>query len=142
MKDLFTILGLTISVGFSMFLLFSRMKNWYQHNVKMILTTILAIIGLIGFPLSNDNEFRLSFYSLIVPIIYLLFDILFRKLSYKFQGRDFYLYLRFSDDLEVNRRNFSPLDKILSFGSLIIIIGLVLFGVELFGHDDLYNKWF
>lgn len=122
-------------------MLYLRMKSWYSNSMKLVITISFATIGFIGFLLTNKNDFRFLFYSMIVPIFYLLFDFLIKKLSIRFQGRDFYLYLRFSGDIENHAKDYSALDKIFSFTILILVIGLAIFGAILFGHDNLYNKW-
>ncbi len=132
------IIGFTLSFGLSMMMLFYRRRTWLNDMVKLKISLPLTIIGLIGFLLSKSSDFRFLFSSMIVPSIYLLIDRLFKKISLKYQGRDFYLYLRFSDDVD---KDVSALDIIISFTFLGILIGLLVFGAILFGKDDLYNKW-
>jgi len=132
------IIGFILSFGLSMMMLFYRRKKWLNDNVKLKISLPLTIIGLIGFSLSKSSDFRFLFSSMIVPSIYLLIDRLFKRISLKYQGRDFYLYLQFSDDVD---KDVSALDIIISFAFLGILIALLVFGAVLFGKDDLYNKW-
>jgi hypothetical protein len=132
------IIGFILSFGLSMMMLFYRRKKWLNDNVKFKISLPLTIIGLIGFSLSKSSDFRFLFSSMLVPSIYLLIDKIFKKISIKYQGRDFYLYLRFSDDVD---KDVSALDIIISFTFLAILMGLLAFGAVLFGKDDLYNKW-
>lgn len=132
------IIGFILSFGLSMMMLFYRRKKWLNDKVKLKISSPLTIIGLIGFSLSKSLDFRFLFFSMIVPLIYLLFDRLFKSVSFKYQGRDFYLYLRFSDDVD---KDISALDMIISFAFLGILMGLLAFGAVLFGKEDLYNKW-
>ena len=127
MNNLTIIIGFVFSFGLSFTMFYLRMKSWFKSSAKTIVTISLAVIGLIGFQMTNKNDFRFLFYSMIVPIIYLLFDILFKKLSIKYQGRDFYLYLRFSDDLDNHDEDISALDIIFSLSILIIIFGHVVY---------------
>jgi len=132
------IIGFILSFGLSMMMLFYRRKKWLNDNVKLKISLPLTIIGLIGFSLSKSSDFRFLFSSMIVPSIYLLIDRLFKRISLKYQGRDFYLYLQFSDDVD---KDVSALDIIISFAFLGILMALLVFGAVLFGKDDLYNKW-
>ena len=141
MNYLITIIGFVFSFGLSISMLYLRMKSWLKGSIKTIIAISFATIGLIGFQMTNKNDFRFLFYSMIVPILYLLLDMLFKNLSIKFQGRDFYLYLQFSDDLDNHNNDFSALDIVFSFTILIIVFGIGIFGAMLFGHNDLYNKW-
>ena len=141
MNNLLTIIGFIFSFGLSISMLYLRMKSWLNNTIKNIISISFAAIGIIGFQMTNKNDFRFLFYSMTVPILSILFYLLFKKLSIKYQGRDFYLYLRSSYDLDKHDKDFSALDILFSFTILIIIIGIETFGAVLFGHDDLYNKW-
>jgi len=137
MNNLIIISGLVFSFGLSFSMLYLRMKSWFNSLIKAFITFSLAAIGLIGFLITNKNDLRFLFYSMIVPLIYFLLDILFKKLSIKFQGRDFYLYLRNSDDLDNHDKDFRALDIIFSFSILILIFVIGIFGAILYGHDGL-----
>ncbi len=135
------IIGLIFSLGLSISLLYLRMKKWLKNTVKWLITITLAIIGLIGFLVTRSADYRFLFYSMMIPSVYLLIDNLFKKISVRFQGRDFYLYLRNSDDIDEHDEDISALDIVFSFTILGLIMGLCVLGAVLFGKQNLYGKW-
>lgn len=142
------IIGIFFSLGLSIFMLYTRKKKWFSFNAKFVLTATLMTIGIVGFILSTNNNSRFMFYSLIIPFLILLMDRLFKYISSRLHERDFILYLRWSDEIK-NRiseigsnKHVKKSDIIFSFILLLSIMGFTLLGFELFGKDDLYNRWF
>ena len=141
MDNLIVFLGFTISFGLSLFMLYLRMKNWFVPIAKTTIALSLAFIGILGFVQSNTNDYIFLFYSMLIPFVYYLVDKIFKHLSLKFQGRDFYLFLRSSSDLDDLDKKFKTLDVIFSLTIFFLLIGLSFFGAVLFGKDGFYNEW-
>lgn len=120
--------GITVALGLSSFLLYTRKRKWNTDKFRWILTGIPFGIGLIGIllvELSVHKDSGMMFLNLMVPLVYNFFDRLFKRLSQKQQKRDFYLYLSNSSEIS-SRPNENPhvteLDMTFSFGLLTIII--------------------
>ena len=146
-KEFYTI-GIIISLGLSLLMLYKRKEKWFSEKrtiIWIIGATLTSILGLI---LSNNNHFRFLFYYLIVPPLFFIMDRLFKYLSFKIHDRDFYLYLQGSKEINDTlsglgkNKHIKASDIIFSFSLLILIIGLTIFGAVLFGKNDLYHKWF
>lgn len=121
-----------------MFLMYSRKKVWLKPKYKWVFTALLFVIGAFGLITSEkDNKELLIFhYHILIPFLYLLLDFFFKRLSYNLHGRDFYLYLRGSDEVDNSFFGKNPhlkaTDVIFSFTLLIFIIFSIVFGYELF----------
>lgn len=122
-------------------MLYLRMKNWFIVP-RNILIISLTTIGIIGFSVSNKSDSRYLFYSMVVPSLYYLIDLIFKKISIKYQNRDFYLFLRYSDDIDNHKNDISFADQFISIALLFFVAAFAVLGAVLFGKDDLYNKWF
>jgi len=129
-------------------MLYTRKNKWFSLSIKFVMTILLMTIGIIGLIFSANNNYRFIFYSLLIPFLYLLTDRLFKWISFRFHDRDFILYLQWSNEINYrisrigSNKHVKKSDIIFSFSLLILIVVLTLFGIELFGKDDLYNKWF
>lgn len=147
MTDKIIISGFVISFGFSLFMLFTRKKQWFSAEIKALLLLFLIITGLVGFIGAVENSARFLYYSMLVPPISFLIDRLFRHLSIKLHKRDFYLYLKGSDEIDDSisgfgkNKHIKASDVIFSFGMFIIILFLTIMGSVLFGKDNLYSVW-
>ena len=75
MNNLLTIIGFIFSFGLSISMLYLRMKSWLNNTIKNIISISFAAIGIIGFQMTNKNDFRFLFYSMTVPILSILFDL-------------------------------------------------------------------
>jgi len=141
-----TIISIFIALGVPFMLLYSRKSNWYRTSLKQILFFGMLLIGLIGFYHSNTNDFRLFFYAILVVPIYILVDHAFKLMSLKFHKRDFYLWIRYSNEINYTRarmvknKHIKPSDIVFSISLLILIIGMSTVGAVLFGNDSLYDK--
>ena len=73
------------------------------------------------------------YFGFCVPIIYWVFDRIFKRISENIHKRDFILFLRNSDEINNGFGSKNPhvknSDKLFSFGLLIIIIGTLLIGI-------------
>lgn len=140
------IIGIIISLGISLFILYTRKEKWISMKIKMILLIAMTVTSIIGFFSSNDNATRFFFYSMIIPPISFSLDTIFKLMSLRLYNRDFYLYLRGSKEIN---DSFSGLgmnkhirwsDIIFSFGVLSTILILTVLGAVLFGKDNLFEK--
>ncbi len=124
------ILFFAISFGTCFILLYERKKKWATDKVRWIITLILALFGVIGVTFYKKEALKLGLPLLAAPIIYNCFDRWFKNLSIKKNGRDFYLYLSNSDEIDTRLFAKNPhvkfLDKLFSFLLLIIIFGINL----------------
>ncbi|MBN1968732.1 MAG: hypothetical protein JW870_05150 [Candidatus Delongbacteria bacterium] len=125
-----------------MIMLYLRMKVWFRKQYKFSIILTLTLIGTVGLLLTRTNNSRFLFYSMLVPAMYYGTDKLFEFISKKIQGRDFYLFLRNSDDLYNHDDEISPVDMALSFVILGLIFCFTFFGALLFGKEDLFHIWF
>lgn len=129
--------GISIGMGLSFFLLYTRMKDWNTDMFRWTVTGVCFIIGLTGLvttEFKTGNEQLVLFGGMTVPFIYNSFDRLFKQISKKYQNRDFYLYLRHSHDINeypLDNPHVSTMDIVFSFGLLIIIILATSFPVTI-----------
>lgn len=127
---------MAIGLGVSFLLLYSRKKNWSTDALRWMLTTSLLLTGVIGFLIDKENTSDRGFYFLGIPFIYNCFDRWFKKLSLKKRGRDFYLYLRHSEEIDesfgAKNPHIKTPDIYFSMGLILIIIGLMICGILFF----------
>lgn len=139
-----TIISISLSIGLPFLLLYSRKKVWNNKKFKQALFFGMTVVGLLGFILSETNNYRLLFYAFLTTPIFLLVDYGFKLLSIQTHNRDFYLWLRFSDEIDDmdfgKNKHIKTTDIVFSISLLILIIGLMVFGAVLFGKDALYQK--
>jgi len=140
-----TSLSIFISLAIPTMLLYSRKKSWYTKGLKSFLIILLTLIGIIGFFYSENNESRLLSYSIFAIPIFLIVDTFFKYLSLKIHNRDFYLWLRRSEEIDDSslsmqkNKHIMASDMIFSLSLIILIVGLGLCGAILFGRNGLYN---
>lgn len=123
-------LGIAIGLGISVLLLYARKSKWYHPIGVAIGCCVLFLGGLIGIQYRTDRETLILFLNCCIPLIYFVMDRILKKVSLQINGRDFYLWLRGSnemdDRLEGENPHVKPLDQFISFGLLIFIIVLVV----------------
>lgn len=147
-NNLYFFVGIIISLGISVLLLYNRKSNWVSIKFKVIVLILVAITSIIGFFCSESNSSRFLFYSMIVPPISFALDRLFKFLSFKLHNRDFYLYLRGSNEIDERfplrgkNKHIRISDKVFSIVILITIIILIVLGTISFGEVNLYGKLF
>ncbi len=126
---------IAISLGLSFFLLYTRRKKWSTDKLRWLITGIVFLCGLLGLLNDKKHLYIHGFHFLLTPLIYNCFDRWFKHLSIRKYGRDFYLWLRGSDDIDDGFRDknphLKPLDRFFSLLLLFIIIGLMAFAASL-----------
>ncbi len=132
-----SIIGIGIALGVSFFILYTRKKRWMTEKIVWLICIGLLALGIFGF-LYSKSEFRgdkVMYFGFCVPIVYWIFDRLFKKISENIHKRDFILFLRYSDEINdglgAKNPHVKDSDKLFSFGLLIIIIGTLLIGIQM-----------
>ncbi|SNR34722.1 hypothetical protein [Lutibacter flavus] len=130
-----SIIGIGIALGVSFFILYTRKKKWMNPKITWLICIGLFSIGLYGLNITKP-EFkndRIMFLGFLAPIIYWVFDRVFKKISFMIHNRDFILYLRYSDEINDSFGAKNPQvkmsDKLFSFGLLIIIVAILFIGI-------------
>lgn len=122
-------------IGFftSVVLLHQRKKKWATSRTRWMLTGILAGFGLLGYLVTGMYASVLGSQFLLIPFIYNCFDRLFKYITLKKYKRDFYLWLRYSSEIDDRMMGHNPhvgvLDKLFSVTLLFMIMGLLIIGV-------------
>lgn len=120
-------------------LLYARKKKWVRSKFKWLIITILFGFGLFTF---NNPEFshfaipRIVSWSIMTPLIFSILDLLIMRLSYIFQNRDLYLWLRGSTEIDDSRfsggKHVKGSDRVLSLILLFSVIFLPFAGMLIF----------
>ena len=118
-----------------MLLLFGRRQNWVRNKYTLYAVFLLFAIGLTFLLIYrfNDVDKALEFWALMSPALILLIDYGFAMLSFSIHGRDYYLWLKGSSDLNVMK--FAATDRIFSILMLYITLAmpfLILVLVKIF----------
>ncbi|WP_271768087.1 hypothetical protein [Aquimarina algiphila] len=129
-------IGIGIALGVSFLILYTRKKKWLNPKIVWLICIGLLTIGLFGI-LNSKNEFRnerIMYFGFCVPIIYWIFDRIFKQISENIHNRDFILFLRNSDEInsgfEAKNTHVKTSDKLFSFGLLVIIIATLFIGIQ------------
>lgn len=56
MRKNYFFIGIIISLGFSILVLYTRKENWLSIKNKVMFLMTMSITGIVGFISSNDNE--------------------------------------------------------------------------------------
>lgn len=130
-----SIIGIGIALGISLFILYTRKKKWMNPKIIWLTCFGLLAIGLFGL-LYSKSEFRddkVMYFGFCVPIIYWVFDRIFKRISENIHKRDFILFMRYSDEINdgfgAKNSHVKESDKLFSFGLLIIIVLTLLIGM-------------
>lgn len=119
-------------------LLYQRKKKWVTGRTRWMLTGILAGFGLLGFLVTGMYASVLGSQFLLIPFIYNCFDRLFKYITIKKYNRDFYLWLRYSSEIDDRMMGHNPhvgvLDKLFSVTLLFMIMGLFIAGAFIYHH--------
>ena len=132
------LVGIIISFSICFFLLYTRNRNWANQRLRWVLCTILFLLGLIGFGAfqSNYNSNYVFFWHLCIPLLYFSLDRLFKAISFYIYNRDFFLWLRHSDEINdslgAKNSHVKAFDIVFSLFLLVWIVSLALFGSLLF----------
>lgn len=131
-----SIIGIGIALGVSFFILYTRKKKWMTEKIVWLICIGLLAFGIFGL-LYSKSEFRddkVMYFGFCVPIVYWIFDRLFKNISENIHKRDFILFLRYSDEINdglgAKNPHVKDSDKLFSFGLLIIIVGTLLIGIQ------------
>ncbi len=132
-----SIIGIGIALGVSFFILYTRKKKWMTEKIVWLICIGLLVFGIFGF-LYSKSEFRddkVMYFGFCVPIVYWIFDRLFKKISENIHKRDFILFLRYSDEINdgfgAKNPHVKDSDKLFSFGLLIIIVVTLFLGIKI-----------
>ena len=132
-----SIIGIGIALGVSFFILYTRKKKWMTEKIVWLICIGLLVFGIFGF-LYSKSEFRddkVMYFGFCVPIVYWIFDRLFKKISENIHKRDFILFLRYSDEINdgfgAKNPHVKDSDKLFSFGLLIIIVATLFLGIKI-----------
>lgn len=134
MNENLSIIGIVIAYGVSFILLFTRMHKWNTDKLRLVVTSILLIVSLVGLPIDGlERDINFLHFCLKCPFIYCCMDILFKAISKSVYNRDFYVWLRGSDDIGPSifdkNPHVKPLDKLFSVLLSFTIMFLPLFGM-------------
>ncbi len=131
-----SIIGKGIALGISFFILYSRKSKWLNPKIVWLICTGLFTFGSFGV-LCTKTEFRndrIMYFGFCVPIVYWIFDRIFKRISETIHQRDFILFLRNSGEIDnklgAKNPHVEKSDKLFSIGLLIIIIGTLLLGTQ------------
>jgi len=131
-----SIIGIGIALGVSFFILYTRKTKWMTEKIVWLICSGLLAIGLFGLMYSK-SEFRndrIMYFGFCVPIVYWVFDRIFKRISENIHGRDFTLFLRYSNEINdgfgAKNTHVENSDKLFSFGLLIIIVGTLFIGIQ------------
>ena len=123
-------LGIVIGLVISVLLLYTRKSKWFHPIGVAIGCCVLFLVGLIGIQYASNRETIILFLNCCIPLIYFVMDRFLKKVSLQINGRDFYLWLRGSNEIDDRlggeNPHVNPLDQLISFGLLIFIIVLVV----------------
>ena len=131
-----SIVGIGIALGVSFFILYTRKTKWMTEKIVWLICSGLLVIGLFGF-LYFKSEFRndqIMYFGFCVPIVYWIFDRIFKKISERLHERDFILFLRYSDEINdqlgAKNTHVKNSNRSFSFGLLIIIVGTLFIEIQ------------
>jgi hypothetical protein len=133
------LLNIIVMMAVSFFLLYQRRKKWLTNKLRWIIVVSVAIIGIVGLLLTRQGREGTGtplFQLLFIPVLHNGIDRAFKLWSMRLQGRDFYLYLRGSNDIDdrMNAENphISGADMAFSICLLLITMALIVISIALF----------
>ncbi|HYF04033.1 MAG TPA: hypothetical protein VEC36_11685 [Patescibacteria group bacterium] len=125
--------GIFIGWGFSNFLLYCRKSPWSTDVYRWVVTISFFIPGIIGLFYSDSYDLLFFCWALTIPFFHNIFDRLFKNLSIKYHGRDFYLYMNGSQEINTGFGAKNPhvrtTDILFSIALFIITSLLLMFPV-------------
>ncbi|MEP0265211.1 hypothetical protein [Dokdonia sp.] len=124
-----SIIGIGIALFLPFSILYTRKEKWQNPKIIWIICGVLLFIGVLGI-INTNSQFksdRMTYFGLCLPIVYWIFDRIFKRISERIHQRDFILYLRNSgeinDSLGAKNPHVKASDKLFSIALLIIIMG-------------------
>ncbi|GGI58228.1 hypothetical protein [Winogradskyella haliclonae] len=134
-------LGFSIALTVSTVFIYGRKKAWLNSTIKWGLASVVFIVGLIGLLYFNKlDKMKLIFsYHLTIPFLTLIIDEIFKRFSYYIHGRDFYLYLTHSDEIDNSIFGKNPHIK---FSDIAFSFALFLFAwfSTIFGYEFFFGS--
>lgn len=130
-----SLIGIGIALGVSFFVLYTRKKKWMPEKIAWLICVGLSTIGIFGFLYFRPEfrEDRVMYFGFCVPLVYWIFDRVFKKISENIHQRDFILFLRYSEEISdrlgAKNSHVKNSDKLFSFGLLIIIVATLIIGI-------------
>ncbi|CAM4289336.1 hypothetical protein [Zobellia nedashkovskayae] len=132
-------IGIIAAIGISFFILYKRKKEWLNPKTVWLICAGLLIFGLYGllFLKPELRQDRAMFFGFCVPIVYWIFDRIFKRISENRHQRDFILFLRYSDEINDGFRAENPhvedSDKFFSIALLVIVVTTLVIGLSIIG---------
>ncbi|WP_289063958.1 hypothetical protein [uncultured Zobellia sp.] len=132
-----SIIGVGAAIGISFFILNKRKRPWMNPKVVWLSCIGLLAMGLYGFLFVKPElrQDRTMFFGFCVPIVYWIFDRIFKRISENIHQRDFILFLRYSDEINHGFGAKNPhvkiSDKFFSIGLLLIIVVTLVIGMSI-----------
>ena len=134
-----TLIGISLAYTVMFLLLYARRKKWNTEVLRWTVTGSLFAVGMAGWTEKMevaDPDFHFFSWCLMTPLFYNLLDRSFKKISEWVYQRDFYLWLRFSDDIDDSMRGINlhirPLDILFSLILIFVIFFLPVLETLLF----------
>ncbi|WP_298511392.1 hypothetical protein [uncultured Kordia sp.] len=121
------LISFSIAIGINSIFLYNRKKRWNTSYLRWLTGIILFIIALIAiyFKIIVDSDVSIFIGSFSAVLIYNTFDAILKTVSMRLHERDFYLWLRGSDEINDSLHGKNPhiklSDKVFSFFLLILI---------------------
>ena len=135
LKAIFVILPLMLN----MMLLFKRKKKWAKSKYRWILSFIFFIFSLLIYISDLAVDFQIPIiviWGLMTPFVFTLIDYMFQSFSFGLHNRDFYLWLRGSDEIDESKlsggKHVKISDRIFSMALIFIVIFLPFAGFLVF----------
>jgi hypothetical protein len=131
-----SVIGIGIALGISFFILYTRKKKWMNPKIIWLTCFGLLAVGLFGL-LNSETEIRndrVMYFGFCVPMVYWIFDRVFKRISENIHKRDFILFMRYSNEINdgfgAKNPHVKDSDKLFSFGLLIIIVVTLIIGMK------------
>jgi len=119
-----------IPISLCFILLYFRKRTWVKSKTTLILLFALALISTVGYLTLNPDLPGQLFWGLTTPFIFQLSNKTASQISWKIHGRELYLWLRGSEDIDNTKlsggSHVKGSDRILSLTLLILVILLPL----------------
>ena len=118
-------IGFVSAISLPFLLLLWRNRNWAAHPRRYLITLPLFGIGVLCLLAQYivNADLKVLGMGLIWPLFAQGIEWLYSQWSRQVQGRDFYLWLRGSDDYEFGKKKFKFLDGLIS---MLLLVGHIL----------------
>ena len=123
-------LNIVVATIVSALLLFLRHSRWLTKTLRWCIALTLAAAGIVGLVLTIDGVKGTptpQCQVLIVPLLTIFVDHLFRRWSMQVQGRDFHLYSGQIDMSEGRRPDYiTHTDMAFTYGATAVVIAMIV----------------